>query len=212
MFILDWWNAMTAAQHGFLYVAVPATLVLVIQTLLLMFGIGDGEGDVPDGDVPDMDVGDGGFDAAEDFSNCDMSGDLDGDLRIFTVRGLVAFFSVFGWSGTAMLGGGLPLWFAVVGAVVAGAAAMLAVAFIVKFTLKLQQSGNINPRNAVGKSGTVYITVPPARSGSGKVNLVLQERYSEMEAVTDGEQPIPSGREVTVVGTTTMGTLIVKEK
>ena len=207
MFIMDWWNALTGAQQGFMFAAIPATLVLVIQTVLIFVGMGSGgEGVDLDGDgIPD------GIDLDGDGVP-DGPADLDGDLRVFTVRGFVAFFAVFGWTGAAILGGGLPLWFASVGALAAGAAAMVLIALLMKAMLKLQQSGNINPKNAVGKAGVVYITIPAAREGSGKVNLVLQERYSEMEAITDSETPIPTGREVTVVSVTTLGTLVVKEK
>lgn len=213
MFILEWWNAMTAAEHAFMFAAVPATLVLAVQTLIMLFGFGgDSDADLPDGDLSGSDVPDGGFEAHEDFSNCDSPEDLSGDFRIFTVRGFVAFFAVFGWTGAALIKAGLPVWFATVAAFLAGAVAMVLIAWIMRTVLRLQSSGNIEPRNAVGKAGVVYITIPAARRGSGKVNLVVQERYSEMEAVTDSEADIPTGREVTVVGVTTLGTLIVKEK
>ncbi len=210
MFIMDWWNAMTAAQHGFMFVAVPATLALVIQSVMLLVGLGGGGADLDGDGIPD------GFDAPD---GVDLDGDgipdahdsLDGDLRVFTVRGFVAFFAVFGWTGSAMLAGHMPLWFSIVGAFFAGAAAMILIALLMRSMLKLQQSGNMDPKNAVGKSGTVYVTVPANRGGSGKVNLVFQERFSELDAVTDGEE-IPTGREVTVVGVTTLGTLVVREK
>ena len=88
---------------------------------------------------------------------------------------------------------------------------MVLIAWLMRSMLKLQSSGNLEPKNAVGKAGVVYITIPGERSGSGKVNLLVQERFAEMDAVTDGE-PIPTGREVIVVGVTTLGTLIVKAK
>lgn len=217
MSILEYWNSMTAAQQCFMFAAVPATLVLVLQTLVMLMGLdgGDGDADLPD-ELPDgsFDSGgfDGGFEAKEDFSNCDDPNDLSGDFRIFTVRGFVAFFAVFGWTGAALLEGGLPLWFAAVLAFLAGAVAMVLIAWIMKSVLKLQSSGNLDPKNAVGKAGVVYITIPKRRTGIGKVNLVVQERYSELEAVTDSENDISTGREVVVVGVTTLGTLIVREK
>lgn len=211
MFITEWWNAMSTAQHAFMFVAVPATLVLLIQTVMLLIGLGHGDGLDLDGDgVPDgLDMPDGG-----DFDGDgvpDVHDGLEGDLRVFTVRGLVAFFAVFGWTGSAMLAADMPLWFAAVGAFFAGATAMILIALLMRAMLRLQQSGNLDPKNAIGKSGSVYVTIPAGRKGSGKVNLVLQERFSELDAVTDGEE-IPTGREVTVVGVTTLGTLVVREK
>ena len=58
-----WWNSLTGLQQIFACIGIPATLVLVVQTILLLFGIGDGsDADVdidPDGfDISD--AGDGG--------------------------------------------------------------------------------------------------------------------------------------------------------
>lgn len=214
MFIMDWWEAMPPIQQAFMFAAIPATLVLIIQTALLLLGMGDhdSDSDLPDGVDTDIDTDADGFEPRDDFSNCDSPDDLSADFRIFTVRGFVAFFAVFGWAGSALIEGGAPGWFAAVGAFLAGSVAMIVVALLMRSLLKLQSSGNINPKNAVGKAGVVYITIPAGRSGSGKVNLVLQDRYSEMEAVTDSETDIPTGREVIIVGATTLGTLIVKEK
>lgn len=213
--LTEWWDGLSAIQHVFMFTAIPATLVLIIQTLLLIFGFGDNGADAADTpDIPDMDgvdMPDGDFTPVEDFSNTDSPDDLSGDFRIFTVRGFVAFFAVFGWSGAALLEIRLPGWFASIVAILAGLAAMVLIAWLMRSMLKLQSSGNLEPKNAVGKAGVVYITIPGGRSGSGKVNLLVQERFTEMDAVTDGES-IPTGREVVVVGVTTLGTLIVKEK
>ena len=43
----------------------------------------------------------------QDHNTPHDSGEFDHSLRIFTLRGLVAFFAVFGWSGLVMLKGGL---------------------------------------------------------------------------------------------------------
>ena len=47
----------------------------------------------------------------------------------------------------------------------------------------------------------MYVSVPPARSGRGKVTLVLQGRYTEADAVTDDAERIPVDASVTVVAT-----------
>ena len=118
----EWWNALTALERCFAYVAIPATLVLAIQTVLLLIGLsGGGDADMDGGNGADLDgdgipdIGIGGMegidldgDGVPDIE-LDLDPDLpgreivDGGLRVFTIRGLVAFFSVFGWCGLAML-------------------------------------------------------------------------------------------------------------
>ena len=79
-----WWAALTGLERFFAYVAFPATLLLILQTLMLLFGLGhDGDSDVdgPDGDV-DVDAAvdvDGGLDAGFD---ADIDGDISGELEL----------------------------------------------------------------------------------------------------------------------------------
>ena len=41
--MVEWWNALTGLERCFAYVAIPATLVLAIQTVLLLIGLGNGD-------------------------------------------------------------------------------------------------------------------------------------------------------------------------
>ena len=48
-----WWQSLSALDHVLLYIAVPATLILLIQTVLLFAGgafDSDGDAGVPDAD------------------------------------------------------------------------------------------------------------------------------------------------------------------
>ena len=48
--MLIWLESLTALERVLLYVAVPATLILLIQTVLLLIGLGGGhDADGPDG-------------------------------------------------------------------------------------------------------------------------------------------------------------------
>ena len=76
---------------------------------------------------------------------------------------------------------------------------------------KMQGDGNLDPKNAIGKIGTVYLTVPPERSGKGKVNILIQERYAEYEAITNGSTALPTASEIKVVGYDGANVLIVEK-
>ena len=105
--MVEWWNALTGLERCFAYVAIPATLVLAIQTVLLLIGLGNGDAGTDgisdgvdlDGDgIPDIDVGgmegiDLDGDGIPDME-LDLDPDLpgreissDGGLRVFTIRG-----------------------------------------------------------------------------------------------------------------------------
>ena len=57
-------------------------------------------------------------------------------------------------------------------------------------------------RAAVGQEGTVYIPIPAAKANTGKVQLKLQNRLVEYEAVTSSSQKLATGTKVRVVGVT----------
>ena len=217
MFIMDWWNTLSTASQVFYCMAIPATLVLLIQTVMMFIGIGGesegfGEDAIPD-DLPETDLpdaGDGVFEG-EGISEDLDPGAFDG-LRIFTVRGIIAFFVVFGWVGVVMDSMGAPLFASVPVALVCGVVMMVLLAFLLRAVMRLRSDGNTDNRNAIGTAGKVQLTIPPARTGEGKVHLMLQGSYVERSAVTDDEEAIPTGSEVVVVGVSGQTDLVVRRK
>ena len=198
-----WWDSLSLVSQIFACVAIPATVVLLVQTVLMLVGIGleaDG-GDISvgesiDADGPEFDVDLDGMDA----------------LRIFSIRGIIAFLVVFGWVGFVMDRAGVMLLITVPVAAVCGFLMMLVLALLMRTVMRLRNDGNLDNRNALGVSGRVYLTVPPARTGEGKVNILLQGTYVERDAVTDEGEPIPTGCEIVVIGLSGQTTLVVKRK
>ena len=198
--IANWWNSMNLTQQIFALFALPATVILVIQTILLLVGLGtqggaetgadsQGDGDVDDG--PDVEAA------------------IDPGLRLFTVRGLVALFAIGGWVGIALIDLKVHIVLASFLALAAGFLALALVAWIVKIALGLQSTGNLDIRNAIGLTGRVYLTIPGGGRYSGKISLLLQERAVELDAVTDDSIDILTGSQIKVVGL--RGNLLVVE-
>lgn len=220
MAIIEWWNSLSLAAQIFYCIALPSTLVLLVQTVLMFIGLGeDADGDVDvdtdvgadvdadvdvdlDGDIPD---GDEGFLATVDAEG--FAG-----LRVFTIRGIIAFLVVFGWVGVVMETAGITLWLTLPVATASGFAIMLLLAFIFKALMKLRSDGNTDNRNAIGTAGRVHLTIPPSRTGEGKVHVMLQGSYVERDAVTDEDTPIPTGSEIVVVRVSGGTTLVVRRK
>ena len=214
--MLTWWNTLSLAAQIFSCIAIPATVVLFIQTVLMLLGL-DSEGDVADADlgdslpdVPDLPEADGVFGEGMLEGDPDPTG-LDG-LRVFSVRGIIAFLVVFGWVGFVLDSSSAPLWVSLLVATLCGLVTMLALAFLLRAVMRLRNNGNLDNRNALGVSGRVYLTIPAARGGEGKVNLLLQGSYVERDAVTDEPEPLSTGTEVLVVGLSGQTTLVVKRK
>jgi membrane protein implicated in regulation of membrane protease activity len=205
--MIDWWQSMIIFQQVMALFALPATAVLIIQTIMLLFGLGhDGGADAVDGGTDFAGDADGGIDftgenadGLDDSWLSESSADFDSGLRLLTVRGLVAFFAAGGWVGIAAIDMNAPPWVAALSALIAGLGALWLVAFIFKSLLRLQSSGNIDLGKAIGGSGEVYLRIPGSMQGQGKVSIQVQERLIEASAMTRSETEIKTGTPVRVI-------------
>ena len=212
--MIEWWNSLGLTLQIFYCIAIPSTLVLLIQTILMFIGMDDDAGDteLDAGEIADdlPDVDEGVFGENEISDTVDTWG-LQG-LKIFTVKGIISFFVVFGWSGIVLLGADVPVLITIPVATICGFGMMFLLALLFKLVFKLRSDGNIDNKNAIGVSGKVYLTIPPSRTGEGKVYVMLQGSYVERAAVTDNEEAIPTGAEIVVVGVSGDASLVVRKK
>jgi membrane protein implicated in regulation of membrane protease activity len=246
---MSWWNELTELQKIFAYIAIPATGLMIIQFVMLLFGFVNGGGadadtdagiDMDDGLSHDiLDINDGlshdisaidGSDAVPELSDgvsevfshdtADVYDEFDQDtaethdtsaaLRLFTLRGIIAFLTVGGWMGVAAIEWKLSNLVSVVLAVGAGWLALYFVAWTIRAFLRMQYSGTLRLENAIGKEGDVYLTIPAG--GRGKVNVIVQDRLCEIDAVSKSDRDIKTGEKVTVLGIDSEGVLLVEEK
>lgn len=193
--MINWWNSLELTQQIFACIAIPSTLILLIQTILLLIGLGGTDGDAD--------------------AELDADGDVDGDgcddgLALFSVRGIMSMLAVMGWSAMALLETPLPGFVSILISVALGVSMLFIMAYFMKLIYKLQNSGNIDLGNAVGKMAQVYIPIPPKGTGSGKVHLTVQEKYCEFGAITTAGTKIKTGSYVRVVSVDEMGMLVVE--
>ena len=190
--MINWWNELDLIQQIFALIALPSTVLIIIQTVLLLIGIG-GESDT-DVDVDDVD----GIDLPDD------------GLAIFSVRGILSMLCITGWVAVALLETTLPAGVSIAIAIACGVATLIGMAYLMRAVNKLQSSGNIDIGNCIGKIGEVYIPVPAAGEGSGKVNLTVQEKFSEFTAITTAGEQLKTGSYVRVVAVNEAGVLVVE--
>lgn len=217
----DWWNNLQLVEQILYCIAVPASLILIIQTVMMLLGLGEGGEGINPSDTSGLDLPDGDFDLSADvdisadgadLSNHDISNPSDiADFRLLSVQSVIAFLCIFGWSGITAIANGMPEWAALVLAAVLGFAAMLLVAKIIQWSSKLAQNGTFNMKNLLGESGTVYIPIPPKGKGSGKINISCGERFLEFDAVSEEAEALGTGVPVRVVDIIS-GSVLVVEK
>jgi membrane protein implicated in regulation of membrane protease activity len=182
----------------FLICAIVGGTVLVCQFVLTLVGIG----------------GDHGFDVSHDVST-DIGHDLSADgtghdahgnhgsswlFGVISFRTLVAAAAFFGLVGLAAESAGQGPGPTLLLASAAGIGAMYGVHWIVRTMGRLGEDGTIRIHAALGQEGTVYIPIPAGKAQAGKIQLRLQNRLVEYEAVTNGPDRLTTGTKVRVVG------------
>lgn len=180
----------------YLYAAIFGCTLVGLQVILQVFGLLDTDAaDALDADAShSMDAA-----GAHDF---DPGADAHGSSLFFGIlsfKALCAFAGIFGLVGLVMLqseSAQRPMRMLV--ATASGAAAMFGVAWMMRALSHLQSSGTIDIRNAIGRTGSVYLRIPRDGEGTGKVTVEVQGRSMEFPAITDGDE-IPTGQRVTVV-------------
>ena len=125
-------------------------------------------------------------------------------------RTLVAAAAFFGVSGRAILSAGYAQSTALILAIIVGVGAMYGMYWLMRLIAGLNSSGNERIGNAVGRQATVYIPIPATRMGAGKVQLSMQNRIVEYQAVTDDPEPLKTGESVEVIGVAGADTVNVR--
>jgi len=192
MHLLDlssWWQSIPGFEKIFWAIALLFTLLFVVQTVL-SFAMGDG--DVATGDA-DMAVGhDEGI-----------------GYGFFTIKNFIAFFTIFGWTGLALIRGNISKGVTIGVALLAGLAVVAIMVLLFRSMSKLKEDGTRNINNAIDKIGETYLFIPGQRTGFGKVHIKIQGTLQELQAVTDDADTIPTGKLVRVTGVVNSNVLIV---
>jgi membrane protein implicated in regulation of membrane protease activity len=163
-------------------------------------GLGGDGGDLPDGDVS-ADGFEG--DHATPFAD---AGDADYQhpdstwlFGVLSFRTLIAAAAFFGVSGEAALSAGYTPGIAIAIAVLVGLVAMYGMYWLMEGISQLTSSGNERIGAAVGKHARVYVPIPAEGKGVGKIQVTLQNRTVEYQAVSDEIEPLRTGETVQIL-------------
>lgn len=186
----QWFMALTGFEKIYWSVALVASCVFLLLLVLTLLG---GDTDGADTDVDTDIASDGGI-----------------HFQFLSLKNLVGFLTLFGWSGIACLEAGMSVGITLAVSLACGLAMMWIMAALFYYLGKLQDSGTLKLGKAVGQIGEVYLSVGGQRSRIGKVSIKIQGALRELEALTDEKEDLPQGRVVRVVQVTANGLLIVE--
>ncbi|MDR1882965.1 MAG: NfeD family protein [Prevotella sp.] len=174
----EFFSSMDAAQQFYWYIAIGASVIFIIQTIMTFIGA-------------DADAGsDAGFDGNTDGA--------DSPFQLFSLRNLINFLLGFGWTGAS-------LYDTINNRIVLGIVAFLVGALfialfflVMKALVKLSEDNTFNMEDTIGKTADVYMNIPAAKGGKGKIFVSIKGSIHELPAITSGNTDIKSGSPVKV--------------
>lgn len=186
-----WWEGLSLTLKIFWGLAIPFTIIFLLQLFLSFFGAGDHPDDLPDVEV-DADHG--------------------VPFQFLTFKNMVGFFTIFAWTGIACIDAGLSNAVTLVIATVAGLMMMGMMAGIFYAISRAGADGTLKMKKAIGLTGEVYLTIPSSRKSMGKVQINVMGSLRTLDALTDDDAEIPTGRIITVSDVINNSILLVTAK
>jgi membrane protein implicated in regulation of membrane protease activity len=189
----NYFEGMSVMEQTFWIIALIGTFIFLIILVMSFFGA-DHDADVHT-DLSDSDFDDGGV-----------------GFQFFTFKNLVAFLTIFGWTGLVCMNSQCSTGLTVFLSTIAGILMMLATSSLFYFLHKLAETGTMNFKNAIGNAAEVYIPIKADRGNVGKVQIKVQGTLRELEAITDENEDLPTGSFVVVKEIVGNDTLLVMKK
>jgi hypothetical protein len=184
-----WWTSLDLYLKIMWGIAIPISIVFIIQMIMTFVGLGD-HGDIS--------------------TDSDVDADLQIPFQLFTFRNFVNFFLGFAWTGISFYEVIVnKVWLSLL-SVIIGLVLVTIVMAILYALSKATQNGNIDINNAVGKTATVYFTIPAAGKGMGKIQMSIQQAVREYDAISETDAPIPTGALVRIKSVVDGHTLMVE--
>lgn len=174
----DFFEGMSGLMQTYWVIALLGSGIFAI--IFIMTFIGGGDADM-EADISEMDADDGGV-----------------GFQFFTFKNVIAFFTIFGWTGIITLEDGTSNTMTIVIATIAGLAMMVVTSLLFFWMNKMAASGTLKIKNAVGVIGEVYIPIGAERSTVGKVQINVQGSLRELEAITDAAEDLKTNTMIRV--------------
>lgn len=186
---MEFFNALEPLLRTFWFVAIPVSVIFIVQTIMTFIGAD-----------------------ASDGTSADFDGDFDGTdapFQLFSFRNLINFMLGFGWSGISLFGVFKSPFLLIIVSLLIGCAFVYMFFLVIRQLMKLSENDTFKLSNTLHKNAEVYLTIPAKKSGKGKILVSVNGSVHELEAITEGEK-INSGALVRVAKIENENTLVVE--
>ncbi len=188
----EFFEGMSTLEQTYWIIALLGSVIFAIIFILTFIGGGDVDMDT------DMDVAEGGDDGGVGF-------------QFFTFKNVIAFFTIFGWTGIICIENQLTTTATITISTIAGLIMMVLTSLLFFWMSSLAQSGTLNINNAIGEVGEVYLPIGANRSKIGKIQIKVQGSLRELEAITEAKEDLKTTTIIKVIGVVSNELLLVEK-
>lgn len=135
------------------------------------------------------------FDLDLDVGSSDIETDAGG---IGIIKGLLTFISVCTWMIKVLIVGGQNFYLATAIGIACGMLAVGILAYVFKLLLKGQENVNWEIKDALFKTGEVYLKIP-AGNGTGLIQVNINGANRELKANSIDNKEIATGEKIVVM-------------
>ena len=187
----EFFDGMSTFEQTYWIIALIGSAIFIVILIMTFLG-GDMDSDMV-ADGTDFEADDGGV-----------------GFQFFTFKNLIAFFTIFGWTGVVCTGYDLSDGVILTISVIAGLLMMVATSSLFYFMNRLTEDGTLKIKNAIGTVGEVYLPIGANRTKTGKVQISVQGSLRELEALTDENIDLATGTVVKVTEIVSAELLLVE--
>lgn len=174
---------------AFWFVAIPTSVIFIIQTIMTFAGA-----DFSDGIEADFDGN---------------LGSADAPFQLFSLRNLINFLLGFSWTGISFYTTIPNRLFLIILSLAVGILFVYLFFIVIKQVQKLAENNSFKIVNTLNQTAEVYLPIPGKKSGKGKIMISINGAFHELDAMTENDK-IASNALVKVVRIENNSILIVE--
>ena len=152
----------------FWFIAIPSSLIFVIQTVMTFAGAETHDG------------------LSADFDS-DLQGG-DAPFQLFTFRNMINFLLGFSWTGLSFYNLIESPALLIALSFLVGAGFLVLFFLIIRQIERLAEDNSFRINHALNKTASVYLPIPAQKKGSGKIQVSVRGSFHELDAITENEK------------------------
>jgi hypothetical protein len=188
---MEFFNSLDPFLRAYWFIALPTSLIFIIQTAMTFIGV----------------------DAADGL-DADFDGNLEGGdapFQLFSLRNLINFLLGFGWTGISFYSSISNKTVLLLLSLTVGITFVFVFFYIMRQIQRLAEDNTFNIEDTIGKTAEVYLTIPEKMSGKGKVMISVKGSFHELPAMTENENKIATNAMIKVIRVESDEILIVEQ-